>query len=56
MAACVIKSGLHLMVMGLERPLEVGAFMRIVATDASGGINELRFRVQSLDSVSFEAD
>ncbi len=48
--------GLHLMVMGLEGPLEVGALMRIVATDASGGINELRFRVQSLDSVSFEAD
>ncbi|RPG55482.1 MAG: copper chaperone PCu(A)C [Gammaproteobacteria bacterium TMED182] len=48
--------GLHLMVMGLERPLEVGALMRIVATDASGGINELLFRVQSLDSVSFEAD
>jgi periplasmic copper chaperone A len=48
--------GLHLMVMGLERPLKVGARMRIVAEDASGGSNELLFKVQSLDSVSFEAD
>ena len=48
--------GLHLMVMGLERSLEVGALMRIIAADESGGTNELVFKVQSLDSVSFEAD
>ena len=52
----LIPMGLHLMVMGLEKSLEVGAHHLIHAKDADGEAHELRFKVQSVDSLKFEMD